>query len=222
MDSLEIEGAWVYTPRIHHDDRGSFLESFRGDEFTADTGYRLDVAQVNCSVSRQGVIRGIHFADVPPGQAKYVTCVRGAIIDVVVDLRVGSPRFGGWEAVRLDNQNRRSVFLAEGLGHGFMALTDECTVLYLCSTPYAPGREHSIHPLDPAIGINWPADAEPVLSAKDAAAPLLADALDAGLLSRYADCIAHSVRLRGGDPQPTCLSLTPTAGMGLNEPYRRP
>ncbi len=209
MDSLGIEGAWVCSPRIHHDDRGSFLESFRGDEFAADIGYRLDVAQANCSVSRRGVIRGVHFADVPPGQAKYVSCLRGAIVDVVVDLRVGSPGFGRWEAVRLDDQNRRSVFIAEGLGHAFMALTDECTVVYLCSTPYAPGREHGVHPLDPAIGIGWPADVEPVLSAKDAAAPPLAAALDCGLLPRYADCLAHTARLRGGDWHPGQLVTGP-------------
>jgi dTDP-4-dehydrorhamnose 3,5-epimerase len=201
MDSLGIEGAWVCTPRIHYDDRGCFLESFRGDELAADIGDRFDVAQVNCSVSRPGVIRGVHFADVPPGQAKYVSCVRGGIVDVVVDLRVGSPRFGGWEAVRLDDRNRRSVFIAEGLGHAFMALSEECTVLYMCSTRYSPGREHGVHPLDPALGIGWPADVEPILSAKDAAAPTLAEALQSGLLPQYADCVTHADRLVRGDQQ---------------------
>jgi len=204
MDSLGIEGAWVRTPRIHHDDRGSFLESFHANELAADLGYQPDVAQANCSVSRRGVIRGVHFADVPPGQAKYVSCVRGAIIDVVVDLRVGSPGFGQWEAVRLDDLNRRSVFIAEGLGHAFMALTDQCTVVYLCSTPYTPGREHGIDPLDPALGIDWPADAEPVLSGKDAAAPSLDEALRGAILPRYGDCVAYTKHLRGGEPQPAC------------------
>ena len=124
VEALGIEGAWVFTPQVYQDDRGAFFEAFRGGEFAADLGYRLDVAQVNCSVSRRGVIRGIHYADVPPGQAKYVTCVRGAILDVVVDLRAGSPGFGKWEAVRLDEDSRKAVFLAEGLGHGFMALSD--------------------------------------------------------------------------------------------------
>jgi dTDP-4-dehydrorhamnose 3,5-epimerase len=196
MDSLGIEGAWVYTPQIHQDERGSFLESFRGDEIAADIGYRLDVAQVNCSVSRRGVIRGVHFADVPPGQAKYVSCLRGAIFDVVVDLRVGSPHFRSWESVRLDDQNRRSIFIAEGLGHAFMALSDECTVAYLCSTPYSPGREHGVHALDPALGVSWPGGAEHVLSGKDAAAPSLAEAQEKGLLPSYADCIANTARLR--------------------------
>jgi dTDP-4-dehydrorhamnose 3,5-epimerase len=200
VQPLGIEGAWVYEPRVHNDDRGSFAEAFRGAEFAADLGYRLDVAQVNCSVSRRGVIRGIHYADVPPGQAKYVTCVAGAILDVIVDLRADSPSFGQWEAVRLDADTRRAVFIAEGLGHAFTALTDGATALYLCSTPYAPGREHGVHPLDPAIGIAWPADEgwAPVLSEKDAAAPTLEEALRAGQLPRYKDCAAYQDMLRAG------------------------
>jgi dTDP-4-dehydrorhamnose 3,5-epimerase len=198
VQPLGIEGAWVYTPRVLGDDRGSFAEVFRGAEFVADLGYQLDVAQVNCSVSRRGVIRGIHYADVPPGQAKYVTCVAGAILDVIVDLRSESPSFGKWEAVQLDAATRRAVFLAEGLGHAFTALTDGATALYLCSTPYAPGREHGVHPLDPAIGIAWPTDEgwEPVLSEKDAAAPSLEEALQAGQLPRYADYAAYREVLR--------------------------
>jgi dTDP-4-dehydrorhamnose 3,5-epimerase len=196
VNPLGIEGAWVFTPQVHSDDRGSFAEAFRGAEFAADLGYRLDVAQVNCSVSRRGVIRGIHYADVPPGQAKYVTCVAGAILDVVVDLRAGSPSFGKWEAVQLDAGTRRAVFLAEGLGHAFMALTDDATALYLCSTPYAPGREHGVDPRDPAIGIAWPLDTEPVLSEKDAAAPPLDEALRAGLLPSYQECTGYAETLR--------------------------
>ena len=198
MDPLGIDGAWVYTPQVHKDDRGGFAEVFRGAEFAADLGYRLDVSQVNCSVSRRGVIRGIHYADVPPGQAKYVTCVSGAILDVIVDLRTDSPSFGKWEAVQLDAVTRRAVFLAEGLGHAFAALTDGATALYLCSTPYAPGREHGVNPLDPAIGIAWPTDEgwEAVLSEKDAAAPSLEEALQAGQLPRYADCAAYQDVLR--------------------------
>src|SRR5246127_3869488 len=200
MDPLGIDGAWVYTPQGHNDDRGSFAEAFRGAEFAADLGYRLDVSPVKCYVSRRGVIRGIHYADVPPGQAKYVTCVVGALLDVIVDLRTDSPSFGKWEAVRLDAETRRAVFLAEGLGHAFTALTDGATALYLCSTPYAPGREHGVHPLDPAIGIAWPADEDlaPVLSEKDAAAPTLEEALRAGQLPPHEDCAAYQDALRGG------------------------
>jgi dTDP-4-dehydrorhamnose 3,5-epimerase len=201
VDSLSIDGAWTFTPRQFPDDRGAFLEAFRGEEFAADLGYRLEVAQVNCSVSRRGVIRGIHYADVPPGQAKYVSCARGAILDVVVDIRVGSPSFGAWEAIRLDDAERRAVFVSEGLGHGFMALTDDATVMYLCSTGYAPGREHGLNPMDRALGIEWPLDsldgADPLLSAKDAEAPSLSEAEAAGLLPRYAECLAYAEVLRG-------------------------
>jgi len=102
MEPLGIPGAWAVTPRIHTDARGSFHEWFRSSELTSVLGYRPDVSQANCSVSQRGAMRGVHFADVPPGQAKYVTCVTGAIMDVVVDVRVGSPTFSQWAALRLD------------------------------------------------------------------------------------------------------------------------
>src|SRR5690242_599883 len=196
MEPISIGGAWTFTPALHRDDRGCFLEWFRAAELTESLGYRPEVAQANCSVSRRGVVRGIHFASVPPGQAKYVTCVSGTVLDVIVDVRVGSPSYGHWETVRLDDTSRRAVFLAEGLGHAFTAISDEATVIYLCSTPYSPGREHGVHPLDPDIGIEWPTDAEPVLSGKDAAAPTLEEARQAGLLPVYADCEAYLSSLR--------------------------
>ncbi|WP_430790751.1 dTDP-4-dehydrorhamnose 3,5-epimerase [Actinoplanes sp. G11-F43] len=184
---LTIEGAFEVTPVQHGDERGSFLEWYRFDHLAEAVGHRLDLAQANLSTSAPGVVRGIHFADVPPGQAKYVTCVSGAVLDVVVDLRTGSPTFGSWEAVRLDDQDRRAVYLSEGLGHGFCALTEGATVAYLCSSTYRPGHEHGVHPLDPELGIAWPVT-EPVLSAKDAAAPSLAEAGVNGLLPRYDIC----------------------------------
>ena len=196
MEPMGIDGAWTFTPAVHRDERGCFLECFRAGELSDVLGYRPETAQANCSVSRRGVIRGVHFASVPPGQAKYVMCVSGAVLDVVVDVRADSPSYARWEAVRLDDGSRRAVFLAEGLGHAFTPLTEEATVIYLCSTPYAPGREHGVHPLDPAIGIEWPAGTEPVLSAKDTAAPTLEEARRAGLLPGYADCEAYLEGLR--------------------------
>jgi dTDP-4-dehydrorhamnose 3,5-epimerase len=192
MEPTGIDGAWICTPRIFGDDRGSFLEWFRAEDLSDLLGQAPDIAQANWSVSRRGVLRGVHFADVPPGQAKYVSCVSGAVLDVIVDIRTGSPSYGRWEAVRLDDADRRAVFLAEGLGHAFMALSDQATVMYLCSTGYAPGREHGVHPLDPALGIDWPADVPPILSAKDAAAPTLEEARQAGLLPSYDDCVEFS------------------------------
>ncbi len=188
MEPFSIEGAWLYTPVIHRDDRGSFLEMFRSADVSALAG-RPQVAQVNCSVSQRGVVRGVHFADVPPGQAKYVSCTSGVILDVVVDLRVGSPTFGRWEAVTLDDDARQSVYISEGLGHAFMALSEVATVVYLCSTAYAPAREHGVHPFDPALAISWPEVAAPVLSGQDALAPSLEEALRGGMLPRHADCI---------------------------------
>ena len=197
MEPIGIDGAWLFTPRVFHDSRGSFLEWFRGGDLSRCLGYQPDFAQANCSVSRCGVIRGIHFAEVPPGQAKYVTCVRGAVTDVIVDIRLGSPTYGQWKAVRLDEADRRAVYIAEGLGHAFMALTDDATLMYLCSTPYAPAREHGVHPLDPAIGIAWPDATEPVLSEKDAAGPSLEQARSSGLLPAYGHCLAYAQDRRG-------------------------
>lgn len=193
---LSIDGAWEITPQQHSDDRGTFLETYQAAGFEKSVGLRLDLAQVNCSVSRKGTVRGIHFADVPPSQAKYVTCLHGAVLDVVVDIRVGSPTFGQWDSVRLDDADRKAVYVSEGLGHAFIALTDDATVAYLCSQPYAPGREHGIHPLDPAIGIDWPAGVEPMLSPKDADAPTLQEAKDQQLLPAYAECLALYAGLR--------------------------
>ncbi|WP_433495174.1 dTDP-4-dehydrorhamnose 3,5-epimerase family protein [Micromonospora sp. CA-248089] len=184
---LSIEGAWEVTPQQHGDPRGLFLEWYRFDRLAEAVGHPLRLAQANISVSARDVVRGIHFADVPPGQAKYVTCVRGAVLDVVVDVRVGSPTYGRWEAVRLDDTERRAVYLAEGLGHGFCALTDDATLSYLCSTTYNPAGEHTVHPLDPDLGIDWPATM-PLLSDRDAAAPSLAETRAAGVLPGYDAC----------------------------------
>ncbi len=194
---LTVPGAWEITPRQHGDPRGVFLEFFQEAPFTQALGHSFSLAQGNCSVSAAGVLRGIHYADVPPGQAKYVTCAKGAVLDIVVDLRVGSPTFGTWDSVLLDDVDRRAIYLSEGLGHAFLSLEDDSTVLYLCSTPFTPAREHGIHPLDPDVGIVWPTTARdgspivPQLSQKDLAAPSLAEAVGTGVLPVYAAVQAH-------------------------------
>jgi dTDP-4-dehydrorhamnose 3,5-epimerase len=193
--ALSIDGAFEFTPRQFGDDRGTFLEWFKSDELAPVIGHRLDLAQANCSVSHRGVLRGIHFSDVPPGQAKYVSCVRGAVLDVVVDIRVGSGTYGSYEFVRLDDVDRRAVYLSEGLGHGFIALEDNTTVMYLCSTGYAPNREHGIHPLDPQLGIEWPLDLAPILSEKDQSAPSLEQARASGLLPNFVDTQSYIAQL---------------------------
>jgi dTDP-4-dehydrorhamnose 3,5-epimerase len=194
---LSVPGAFEVTPQQFGDPRGVFLEWFKDAPFTDAAGHGFDLQQANLSVSAAGVVRGIHFADVPPSQAKYVTCAKGAVLDVVVDIRVGSPTFGRWDSVLLDDVDRRAIYLSEGLGHAFMSLEDDSTVLYLCSAPYAPGREHGIHPLDPEIDVAWPTTARdgspltPLLSDKDESAPTLAEAREQGLLPRLEDVEAY-------------------------------
>ncbi|MCK9794977.1 dTDP-4-dehydrorhamnose 3,5-epimerase [Isoptericola sp. 4D.3] len=200
---LAVAGAYEITPKQHGDPRGVFLEWFKADPFADAVGHRLDLQQANASVSAAGVLRGIHYADVPPGQAKYVTCPQGAVLDVVVDLRTGSATFGQWDSVLLDDVDRRAIYLGEGLGHAFMSLEDGSTVLYLCSTGYNPTAEHGIHPLDPEVGIEWPTtarDGSPLtaqLSDKDTAAPTLAQAREQGLLPTRDAVQAHLASLRG-------------------------
>jgi hypothetical protein len=112
--ALKIEGSFEITPRVFPDDRGVFLESFRGDRLAQAIGHRLDIVQTNVSVSSRGTVRGVHFADLPPSQAKYVTTLFGSFIDFVIDIRVGSPTFGQWASVLLDTVDRRAIYLAEG------------------------------------------------------------------------------------------------------------
>lgn len=197
IEPLSIDGAWEITPKKFGDPRGLFMEAFRGDLLAEVVGHPFDLQQANLSVSAAGVLRGVHFADVPPGQAKYVSCPRGAIFDVVVDIRVGSPTFGAWDGALLDDVDRRALYIGEGLGHAFVALEDNSVVTYLCSTGYNPAGEHGINPLDPAIGIEFPTTARDgsdltfTLSDKDTAAPTLAEAEASGLLPEYTDVIGY-------------------------------
>lgn len=194
---LGIEGAFEIVPELRGDSRGQFMEWYRWDALAEAVGHPLKLAQANISISAADVIRGIHFAAVPVGQAKYVTCMRGALLDVVVDLRVGSPTFGKWEMLRLDDKNRRSAYVAEGLGHAFCALSDDTMIAYMCSATYNPAAEHVVNPLDPALAIEWPVT-DPVLSARDETAPTLAEAQEKGLLPHYAACREYTAGLRHG------------------------
>jgi len=188
---LAVSGSWEITPRLIGDPRGVFLELFKSAAFVEATGRSLELKQANCSVSAAGVVRGIHFAQIPPSQAKYVTCPKGAVLDYVVDIRVGSPTFGLWDTVLLDDVTRRTIFISEGLGHMFVSLEDDSTVVYLCSAPYAPGREHGVNPRCETVGIRFPEkarDGSPLtlqLSEKDASAPSLVDAERLGLLPSH-------------------------------------
>lgn len=176
-----------------------FLEWYRFDRLQESVGHALDLRQANLSVSKRGVFRGIHFASVPRGQAKYVTAVSGSVLDFIIDIRVGSPTFGQWDSVVLDDVDRRSVYLAEGLGHAFVSLTDDAIVSYLVTDTFNPEREHGIDPSDPDIGLELPDLPELVLSPKDAEAPSLAEAAAAGLLPTWEDCLAYYRTLDGAN-----------------------
>ena len=188
---LSIPDAFEITPILRSDERGVFLEWYRFDLLAEVVGHPLDLRQANTSVSKRGTVRGIHFADIQPGQAKYVTAVHGAVLDYVVDIRVGSPTFGQWESVRLDDLGRKAIYLAEGLGHAFVALTEGATVSYLVSDTFNASREHGINPLDLDLGLVFPEEAGGLLlSPKDTDAPSLADAAAGGQLPTFADARA--------------------------------
>ncbi|MDP9852079.1 dTDP-4-dehydrorhamnose 3,5-epimerase [Corynebacterium lowii] len=190
------EGALRLVPTVHPDRRGAFHEWFKASEFEQATGYPLDVQQANMSTSKAGVLRGLHYAEVPPGQAKLVTCSAGAIFDVLVDVRTGSETFGQWAGFELSEENRQGLYIPAGFAHGFLALSD-ATVVYLTTSEYAPEVEHGIDPLDPAIGIEWPvAGGQPILSSKDQQAPSLATAEEDGHLPSAEEARAYYTELR--------------------------
>jgi dTDP-4-dehydrorhamnose 3,5-epimerase len=193
---LSIPGSYEITPKVIQDDRGAFVEWYRFDKLAAVAGRSIDLRQANTSVSKRGVVRGIHYADIPPSQAKYVTCLSGAVLDFIVDIRVGSPTFGKWESVLLDDVDRQAAFLSEGLGHAFVALTDNATVSYLVSETFNAGREHGISPLDPTINLVFPeAAGQCLLSPKDLQAPSLEEALASGSLPTWEEALAFTSSL---------------------------
>ena len=190
LRELAVPHSFEITPEQFADDRGVFLEWYRFEQLEESVGHRLSLAQANTSVSRRGVLRGLHYADVPPSQAKYVTCPSGAVLDFVVDIRVGSPTFGTWDTVLLDDIDRRAIYIAEGLGHAFVALTDNATVSYLVSASFNASREHGINPMDPRLGLTFPIAVEDlVLSPKDLDAPTLEQAENEGLLPTWTDAL---------------------------------
>jgi dTDP-4-dehydrorhamnose 3,5-epimerase len=186
---LAVPHAYEITPLVRRDDRGFFLESYRGDLLAEATGRGFDLVQGNTSRSAHGVARGIHWADVPRGQAKYFTVARGAVVDYMVDIRVGSPTFGVWDSVALDDENRKAVFISEGIGHLFIVTSETADVSYLVNERYDPQREHTLNALDPALDLRLPLP-DIQLSERDAAAPTLADAAAEGLLPSWDECLA--------------------------------
>ena len=172
--ATEIPGVLLLEPRVFTDDRGAFFESFNAAAFAAAVGRPVSFVQDNQSTSRRHVLRGLHYQE-PRPQGKLVRVVAGAIYDVAADIRPGSPSFGRWVGSELSAENRRQLWVPEGLAHGFLVLSESADVLYKTTDFYAPGCEKCLRWDDPTLGIRWPLSAPPLLSPRDAAAATLAD-----------------------------------------------
>jgi dTDP-4-dehydrorhamnose 3,5-epimerase len=171
-----LDGPKLIEPAVFRDQRGFFCETLRASAF-AELGLDETMVQDNHSRSARGVVRGMHF-QIGRGVAKLVRCSRGAILDVVVDLRRGSPTYGQWESFELDDQNMRMAYCPIGFAHGFCVLSELADVIYKQSGYYAPETERGIRYDDPDVGIRWPADLTLTVSERDASAPLLRDVAD--------------------------------------------
>lgn len=199
MKELAIAGTWLYEPEIHRDHRGSFVSTHHEPSFTGTTGHSLfPVRQTSVTRSRENVVRGVHFTTTPPGMAKHVFCTAGAVLDFVVDLRVGSPTFGGWAVARLDAENNASMYIPFGVGHAVVSLADGATMVYQLSASYIPEHEHSVSITDPELALEFPAGLQPVMSDRDATAMSLREAKERGLLPTYAASRALDRELENG------------------------
>jgi dTDP-4-dehydrorhamnose 3,5-epimerase len=181
IKSIGIEGAYLILPEIHQDNRGNFREWFKPGSLENLTDSKFEVTQANLSVSNEGVIRGIHLTTGERPQSKYVTCMSGRILDVIVDLRTNSPTYKKWVSIELDPCNGKSVYITQGLGHAFMALEKNSSLMYLVNQEYDPANELGVNPLDPGLGIDWPA-IPAILSEKDSKAPFLSELVSLGKL----------------------------------------
>jgi dTDP-4-dehydrorhamnose 3,5-epimerase len=171
-----LDGLVLLAPTVHGDERGFFVETWREDAWSAE-GVPADFVQDNHSRSRRGTVRGIHF-QTHPGQGKLVRCARGSVLDVVVDLRRGSPTFGEWEAVELDDVHGLQLWIPIGFGHGFCVLSETADFVYKCTNYYDAATESGIRFDDPDVGIEWPTDIELLYSERDRGAPRLAEVAD--------------------------------------------
>jgi dTDP-4-dehydrorhamnose 3,5-epimerase len=179
--TISLTGPVLLEPIVHGDERGFFLESYRRSVF-AELGIDADFVQDNHSRSRRGIVRGMHFQ---PGMGKLLRCVRGAIFDVLVDIRRASPTFGRWEAFELNDSTHHQLYAPEGFAHGFCVISDQADVIYGCTTYYDPATEAGFRYDDPEVGIQWPVGLELTPSARDAAAPRLSE-IAASLPFEYA------------------------------------
>ena len=184
---LKISGSWKIEFQKFDDNRGFFYESFKEEDFKKLIGRNLNIKQTNTSSSSKGSVRGIHYALVPPSQAKLVQCQRGSIKDYVIDIRVGSPTYGQFEEIELNENSASAVFIEEGLAHAFVALENQTVVTYFVTEKYNPEREKGINPFDKTLNVIWP-DLELILSEKDKQASSLEEAKNQGLLPSFDEC----------------------------------
>lgn len=198
ISEMTVPGAYRIEPEPHPDSRGRFYETIRSSALLDASGWDFAVRQVNFSVSRKNTVRGIHGTVVPPGQVKFVTCVRGRALDIAVDIRVGSPTFGHYDVTEQSGESGTAVYLPDGIGHAFLALTDDTCMCYLCSTEYVPGTMIELDALDPDLGLPFGLTEPAIRSAKDAAAPTLWQAAAAGLLPTYEQCPSRPFPLPNG------------------------
>ena len=186
LTPLGIEGAWLAESPLRSDERGSFRQWFICEEVLSKTGIDFSVQQANISISQRGVIRGIHYSLAPEGQSKWVACVQGSILDVIVDIRPESPTFKKYEIVELTGIGGQALLIGAGLGHGFLSLEDNTAIAYLLSSAYSPNLEYGIQPTDPELNINWHLEliggVGVVFSTKDAQAPSLKERFTEGKL----------------------------------------
>ncbi|MEV6841297.1 dTDP-4-dehydrorhamnose 3,5-epimerase family protein [Streptomyces sp. NPDC051133] len=183
-----VAGAFQFTSSVYPDPRGSFTAPFQEAEFNRVVQEPFRVAQLNCSRSAQGVLRGLHYCKTPsPGQRKYVYCANGRALDVIVDTREGSPTFGKWDAVEVGPHSSQSVYFPAGVAHGFLALESNTLMVYMVSTPYEPEHEFAIDPLDPQLALPWPKHLSLIRSERDVTAPTLHEAAAQGLLPHFGD-----------------------------------
>ncbi len=185
VTELSLPGLWLLEATLWRDERGFFREWFKSSDLEAK-GVAFTPVQANFSVSECNVVRGLHYSLAPEGQAKVVTCVYGELDDVIVDIRVGSPTYGHYEIVHLSADSSASVVLPAGVAHGFRVLSETAGLSYLLSSPFNAPFELEIDPFDPAIDIAWNLTGEPIMSAKDRAAPSLAQRLQSAELPHFA------------------------------------
>jgi len=181
LSRLEIDGAWLINEEVHLDDRGYFREWYVPRKLQGIPNYSFIPAQGNVSKSKLGVIRGLHYSVSKAGQEKWITCTRGKILDVILDVRLGSPTYGVSKIVELNESNGKSVYIENGIAHGFISMTNESLVTYLTSSTYSFEDEHTINPFDPEIKIQWP-KMDYLLSERDKSAPTLSFQRGKGLL----------------------------------------